>query len=155
LEEVREAFNLFDGAHAGRLGAREIRAAFRALGLEFSKDEVKRLLDDAGKEPGQDVTLDEFVKLARPRLADRDSPEEVRKIFKLFDEEGSGFISFKALKRVCQELGENLADDDVQEMIDEADRDGDGQVSFEDFQRVMRKRGGQGGALGDLDSDDD
>ena len=36
-----------------------------------------------------------------------------------------GKISFKNLKRVAKELGENMTDEELQEMIDEADRDGD------------------------------
>jgi len=35
-----------------------------------------------------------------------------------------GKISFKNLKRVAKELGENMTDEELQEMIDEADRDG-------------------------------
>ena len=30
------------------------------------------------------------------------------KVFKLFDEDNIGYITFKSLKKVCQELGENL-----------------------------------------------
>ena len=50
-----------------------------------------------------------------------------------------GKISFKNLKRVAKELGENMTDEELQEMIDEADRDGDGEVNEEEFVRIMRK----------------
>ena len=43
----------------------------------------------------------------------------------------TGKISFKNLKRVSQELGETLTDEELQEMIDEADRDGDGLINPE------------------------
>jgi Ca2+-binding EF-hand superfamily protein len=36
-----------------------------------------------------------------------------------------GKISFKNLKRVAKELGENMTDEELQEMIEEADRDGE------------------------------
>ncbi|CAM9664561.1 unnamed protein product [Phaeothamnion confervicola] len=74
------------------------------------------------------------------------------KIFALFDEDNTGGITFRNLKRVATELGENLTDEELQEMIEEADRDQDGVVNSEEFYRVMRKREDP---LDDLDSDDD
>ena len=99
------------------------------------------------------VTLDEFTAAMATRLPARDSREEVEKVFRLFDEERSGFITFRALKRVVGELGEGLSEEEMQEMIDEADRDQDGKISFEEFYRVMRRRGDNG--LDDWDSDED
>lgn len=54
-------------------------------------------------------------------------------MFKLFDDDNSGVITFKNLQRVARELGENLTDDELQEMVDEADRDGMIQVPFVDI----------------------
>ena len=61
------------------------------------------------------------------------------KAFKLFDNDNTGKISFKNLKRVALELGESLTNEELQEMVDEADRDGDGEIDEEEFLRVMRK----------------
>lgn len=83
----------------------------------------------------------------------RDPREEIRKIFELFDDDNTGKISFRNLKRVCTELGETLTDEEMKEMIDEADRDGDGLINEDEFFRVMKKRSGN--PLDDLDSDDD
>jgi hypothetical protein len=61
------------------------------------------------------------------------------KAFRLFDGDGTGRITFKNLKRVAKELGENLTDEELQEMIDEADRNGDGEIDEEEFLRIMKK----------------
>lgn len=71
--------------------------------------------------------------------AERDPREEILKAFKLFDDDTTGKISLKNLKRVARELGETMTDDELQEMIDEADRDGDGEISEEEFIRIMKK----------------
>ena len=57
----------------------------------------------------------------------------------MFDDDTTGKISLKNLKRVARELGETMNDDELQEMIDEADRDGDGEISEEEFIRIMKK----------------
>ena len=72
------------------------------------------------------------------KMQDRDSREEIMKVFSLFDDDTSGHISFRNLKRVANELGENLTDDELQAMIDEFDVDRDGEISLEEFAKIMQ-----------------
>jgi centrin-1 len=153
MEEIKEAFNLFDTESKGVIDVRELKAAFRALGFQVKKAEIRQTFIDMDKDlSSATVTFDEFVEMVTPRMQNRDSREEIMKVFALFDDDNTGVISFKNLKRVAQELGENLTDEELQEMIDEADRDGDGAINEEEFYRVMRKRENP---LDEIDSDDD
>lgn len=152
MEEIKEAFGLFDAEGKGSIDIRELKAAFRALGFQVKKQEIRAMLTDVGKEGTATISLNDFVEMVTPKVLARDPKEEIMKIFALFDEDGTGGISFRNLKRVATELGENLNDDELQEMIEEADRDRDGVVNAEEFYRVMRKREDP---LDDLDSDDD
>lgn len=52
-------------------------------------------------------------------------------MFNLFDDEKTGFVSIKNLRRVVRELGENIDENELQEMIERADTDRDGLVSEE------------------------
>ena len=75
----------------------------------------------------------------RAAQSEKDSKEEVLKAFRLFDADDKGKITFRDLKRVAKELGENLTDEELAEMIEEADRDGDGEVNEDEFCRIMKR----------------
>merc|ERR1712149_54998 len=46
IEEIREAFNLFDADNSGAIDVRELKAAMRALGFEVKKEELKKMISD-------------------------------------------------------------------------------------------------------------
>jgi len=137
--DIKEAFDLFDTEGVGKIDVKELKVAIRALGFEPKKEEIKRMIAEIDKEDTGKLSFDNFVTLMSMKMAERDSKEEIMKAFRLFDEENTGVIDYEKLKRVSQELGENLTDEELQEMIEEADRDGDGLVTQEDFVRIMRK----------------
>lgn len=64
------------------------------------------------------------------RMLQRDPKEEILKAFKLFDDDDSGRISMRNLRRVARELGESITDEELRSMIDEFDTDGDGESEY-------------------------
>lgn len=111
----------------------------RALGFEPKKEEIKKMIADVDREGRGVIEFQDFLNLMTVKMAERDPREEILKAFRLFDDDNTGKISLKNLKRVARELGETMADEELQEMIDEADRDGDGEISEEEFIRIMKK----------------
>ena len=61
-------------------------------------------------------------------------------MFNLFDDDNTGKITLKNLKRVARELGETMTDDELLEMIERADKDKDGEINFEEFYEIMTKK---------------
>merc|ERR1711904_231228 len=138
-QEIREAFDLFDTDGSGAIDAKELKVAMRALGFEPKKDEIRKMISDIDKDGDGTIDFDEFMMMMTAKMAEKDSREEIVKAFRLFDDDETGRISFKNLKRVAKELGENMTDEELMEMVDEADRDGDGEINEEEFLRIMKK----------------
>ena len=137
-QEIAEAFALFDAEKRGWLDLQELKVAMRALGFPVRKEEVRALAAECGGPGATSISRADFIEALTARYQARDPAEEIRKAFALFDEDGSGKISVRNLRRIARELGEPLADEELQAMVDEFDRDGDGAVDFEDFQKIMQ-----------------
>lgn len=73
------------------------------------------------------------------KIVNRDPLEEIRRAFRLFDDDGTGKINLRNLRRVAKELGENLTDDELRAMIDEFDLDDDGESMYS---KVLREESG-------------
>ncbi|KAH7104959.1 Ca2+-binding EF-hand superfamily protein [Auriculariales sp. MPI-PUGE-AT-0066] len=136
-QEIKEAFELFDTNKDGALDYHELKVAMRALGTDLKKPEVLKLLRDHDKTGDSLLVYDDFLKVMTERILERDPHEEIRRAFNIFDEDKTGKISFKNLRRVAKELGEVLDDDEIQAMIDEFDLDNDGEISLNEFIAIM------------------
>jgi centrin-1 len=140
MEELREAFGLFDSDNKGALDARELKAAIRAMGFDVKKEQVRKMMMDIGRDPSQLISQDDFFEIMKDKMQEKGSREEVMKIFQLFDEDRSGKITLKTLKKIAIDIGDTSSDEELRAMIAEADRDKDGGLNFEEFYRVMRRR---------------
>jgi Ca2+-binding EF-hand superfamily protein len=72
--------------------------------------------------------------------SDKDTKEDIIKVFNLFDDDGTGKISLRNLKRVAKELGETMTEAELVEMIERADADQDGEISPDEFYSIMTKK---------------
>lgn len=67
------------------------------------------------------------------KILKRDPLDEIKRAFQLFDDDHTGKISIKNLRRVAKELGETLTDEELRAMIEEFDLDGDGEINENEF----------------------
>ncbi|XP_019338789.1 centrin-3 isoform X5 [Alligator mississippiensis] len=126
-QEIKDAFELFDADKDKAIDYHELKVAMRALGFDVKKADVLKILKDYDREATGKITFEDFNEVVTDWILDRDPQEEILKAFKLFDDDDSGKISLRNLRRVARELGENMTDEELRAMIEEFDKDGDGE----------------------------
>lgn len=136
-QEIKEAFELFDTDKDKYIDYHELKVAMRALGFEVKKADVLKILRDNDREETGKISFEDYNDVMTDLILERDPQEELTKAFKLFDDDDSGKISLRNLRRVARELGENMTDDELRAMIEEFDTDGDGEINLEDFISIM------------------
>merc|ERR1711885_103874 len=108
LDEIREAFSLFDSDASGMIDVRELKAAMRALGFEVKNEELKKMVTDIDNDGNGTIEFTEFLQMMTGKMGEKDTREDIEKVFKLFDDDNTNKISFRNLARVAEELGENI-----------------------------------------------
>ena len=92
MQELREAFDLFDTDGSGMIETKELQVALRALGFDSKKDKVRKMIADIDLDGSGTIDFNEFVEMMTGKMGDRDSPEELSRVFKLFDDDETGAL---------------------------------------------------------------
>ena len=98
------------------------------------------MITDLDKNKSGNIDFEEFLDMMTARMSDKDTREDISKVFRLFDDDCTGTITLRNLRRVAKELGETMSDEELQEMIDRADSNGDAAVTMDDFYNIMTKK---------------
>ena len=80
MQELREAFDLFDTDGSGTIDTKELQVALRALGFDSKKEKVRKMIADIDLDGSGTIDFEEFVEMMTGKMGDRDSPEEIRRV---------------------------------------------------------------------------
>ncbi|XP_042500980.1 calcium-binding protein CML42-like [Macadamia integrifolia] len=166
---LRRIFDIFDKNGDGVISVAELNLALELLGLETEPTEIEYMVRSYIRPGNTGLAFDDFVSLHQSldetffgnnndedhdllEHADDDntsgggggssSPQEeadLTEAFKVFDEDGDGFISAQELQEVLRKLGMPEGGDicRVEKMIFSVDRNLDGRVDFHEFKDMM------------------
>ena len=106
--EIKEAFDLFDGDKSGEIDTEELKQALKNLGIDAKNQTLQNMMADLDKDNSGKIDFDEFIDMMTAKMSDRDTKEDLQKVFRLFlgDDDKADKIALKHLKRVARELNE-------------------------------------------------
>ena len=110
-----------------------------SLGFEAKNGAIFQMISDLDADGNGTIDFDEWLTLMTKKVNDKDSRANIAKVFALYDEERTGYIGLNHLRKVADDLGENIEDSELNEMINRADLDGDGLVNEEEFYQIVTR----------------
>lgn len=150
LEEMKEAFNLFDTHGTGRIKCGELRTVLESLASAGSSSSstypnLDRLLVALSQRSDEEfldmngyLQLMESTSILQRTLKEGGQEGNFAHVFEIFDVEGKGYITLQDLERIAQELGENdMTQEELEEMMERANTQNQGRVYLEEFTKLM------------------
>ena len=140
-DEIKNAFEFFDQNRNGKINAREVKTAMQNIGYDENNPEVFQLaaeLDTPLNAKNGGASFDDFCKTVNNRIPEKETNEQLRKVFNLFlDNPNDSTTSLASIKRVADELGENFDEAELNAMLTKASKSG-AELTFDDFVTIMK-----------------
>ncbi|KAF8355761.1 hypothetical protein PRIPAC_97384, partial [Pristionchus pacificus] len=114
LKEYRQVFNMFDTDRSGAIDLDELEAAMKHLGLELTRHDLDKIIDEVDQRGNHEIDFDEFCEVMR-RLYEKKSSwnDVIRQCLDVFDRtdvDGNGLIDRDEFTYMCRNY---MTDDDI------------------------------------------
>ncbi|CAD8049153.1 unnamed protein product [Paramecium primaurelia] len=137
LQDLQEEFQRLDENNDGFLSKDELLKGYIQIQTDskLAEDEVERILQMIDINRSGQIDFSEFCMAAmnQEKLL---SVQRVEQAFKIFDQNGDGFISKQELEAIMGDLG----DDVWNQILTDCDNNGDGQISYEEFVKMLKNK---------------
>ena len=140
-DKIKEAFELFD-SNDGRIDAGEVKDAMQNIGYDEKNPVIFQVvseLDNPRNKNSGGATFDDFCQTINYRIPEKETEEELRKIFELFLDPNSETTSLESIKRVADEIGANIEEAELRAMLNKASKSGS-ELTFDDFVAIMKEK---------------
>merc|ERR1712046_302236 len=101
---------LCDSDDDGVITIAELGVSMRMLGQNPTESELHEMVNDIGPDKNG-FNFREFLSIMARTMRENDGEEDLIEAFRIFDRDGSGFITSAQVRHVLLNLGERLADE--------------------------------------------
>ena len=137
LHSIEKAFNLFADRN-GMMNLNNMVIAMKELKFDESEPVIYDIISELESENKESLSYDDFVDKLTEKLQDRDSQKATERVFDLFTEDPKGTVTYEVLKKVHQEIGEDVPEEELRRLIKSGASNGT-DIPFEEFHSIMTK----------------
>ena len=120
-QEIKDAFDLFDTSGSGTIQPGELKVALRALGMEPSKEDIQKLVEQFDHDQTGTIDFHEFLAIMMKKMGETDAKDALEEAFTLFDKNADSYVSTSELGTIIRGLKMNPTEREVQNMQKQVD----------------------------------
>lgn len=135
--DIRDGFRLFDKNGDGFITSDEISSLLQTLQVDVPKGTIPQIFSRYDTDGNGLIDFDEFQEmLHNATKAKRTDIEKMfERAFRIFDEDGDGFITQSELKATIFKLGMEATDEEIEDIFQRIGKSG--KISFSDFRNIL------------------
>ncbi|XP_046917435.2 neo-calmodulin [Dermatophagoides farinae] len=134
----KEIFNIFSKGKKS-FGYKELGHIMKSYGMRTSDIELQDMISQMDLNVSGEIEFREFYQFITKKIKRQEAEEELYEAFKLFDQEGNGFIASKDLREALANLGEKFSTGEIDEMFNEFNIDNDGEIFIDEIITKLTK----------------
>lgn len=141
IEELKNAFSMFDKDGSGTISRNEMEMVFTSLKIDIKKQEIQDVIDNMDVDGDGEISFEEFIKniggMGGNLFDERYTNEEIEWVFNFFDENNKGYITIEELSKAFTKFGYSYTTLQLKRMIKKIDKNSDGKISLDEFTQLM------------------
>lgn len=92
IEEIKEAFDIFDTSKDGFIQVKELVKAMETLGFDSKNPAIFKLFNEMDEDGNGTIEFAEFLDMMTARISESNTKDDLERVFKLFDLDRNGKI---------------------------------------------------------------
>ena len=137
-QDARPAFELFEGVSS--VDPKELKTAMENLGYDVKNKVVYQIINELDTpDNSKGVDLDKFVGAVNDKFQEKDTKENLDKVFEIFTDGKDDVITVTSLTKAAKDLGEDLDEETAKIMLTIASGN-KGDLSFDEFYQIMVRK---------------
>jgi Ca2+-binding EF-hand superfamily protein len=135
-------FRALDRDNNGFISPWEMGNFLSRSGIKATNEEIHDIISQADLDGNGEIDYEEFTEVMMSAQSRWPATHPARTLtstlgFRVFDQDGSGFITSSKIREVMAGIGVFLSNQETDEMIKQADVDGNGLLDYEKFTRMI------------------
>ena len=139
-KKLKRVFNVYeDRSGVAKLG--DILEGMREAGIDEKNPLAYDLISQLNTGDFKNgIKFEELISEINKKLADRSSEESIERLFQYFIQNSNkDKITVEELKRLADEIGEDISDDQAQRIMNKVSKNGK-DLNFDEFYNIMTKK---------------